>query len=144
MKIKDIVEEYLIDSVDAQLFFYSYLIHCHAVDDVIDGDRTDSEFIIKCFDFTVTLCSCRFYQHYSATLEPLMHAAANAYADSVVMERSKVQWKQQYADVLRQSGNEVLLACIGIVAGIDKKREASLKLRELAYLEHHDKEGKPI
>jgi hypothetical protein len=41
MRIKDIVEEYLIDSVDAQLFFYSYLIHCHAVDDVIDGDRTE-------------------------------------------------------------------------------------------------------
>jgi len=145
MNIKEVVEEFLYTDVEAQYFFYSYLIHCHAVDDIIDGDKTDSEFIIKCFDFTITLCSCSFYLQWRHILEPLMHSAANAYADSVIFERSKEEWKQNYADVLRQTGNEVLLACIGIVSGPDAKRKASLKLRELSYLAHHDiVKGNPV
>lgn len=145
MTMRDIVSEYLASSPEAQLFFYSYLVHCHAVDDIIDGDREDAEFIIKTFRFVFILCSSPFYRQYQDILNPLMAAAANAYADSVTFERSKdVAWKQRYADVLRQTGNEVLLACIEIVSGYDAKRKASLALRELSYLSHHDKEGKMI
>ena len=144
MTAHDIINKYLLNNVEAQIFVYAYLAHCHSVDDIIDGDKSDSEFIIKAFTFTITLCSLPFYVQFRHVLEPVMMSAANAYADSVQFERSNVPWKLQYADVLRQTGNEVVLTVIGIVSGIDARREASLSLREISYNEHHNKLGNPI
>jgi hypothetical protein len=62
---------------------------------------------------------------------------ANTYADSVQWEDSPIEYKRKIADVLRQMGNEVILAVIEIVKGVGVRREVSMKFRELSWLAHH-------
>lgn len=143
IQIKQLLERYLSSDEDAIAFVYCWLLYCHAIDDIIDGDKTDSEHIIKTFQFSTTLHTSNFFLKNWATLNPIIDVAFNSYADSVKLEKG-VKWERNYADVLRQVANEVIVAVVGIVAGYDKKREISLELRQLSYLEHHDLTGKPI
>jgi len=63
--------------------------------------------------------------------------------DSVKFEKSKEKWKIQMGDVLRQNANDVVLAVIEIVNDVDTRRKASLELREISYLSHHNELGEP-
>jgi hypothetical protein len=126
------------------LFGLSYVTYCHAIDDIIDGDKKDYEHILKTFDFAATIFSSPFYVRNLHLLYPLVKSASNSFADSVTFERSGEVWSEAMADVLRQQGNEVLCAVVEIVSGIDAKRAFSKEARKLGYDSHHDSFGRPI
>ena len=106
---------------DALLWVMMYTLYVHAIDDIIDGDKTDSEHILKTFEYAAVLFSNEFYLRNIALLYPIVKIVTNSYADSVQMERSNVPWRRQAADVLRQTGNDMILMCIEICSDIDTR-----------------------
>ena len=137
-----LLKQYL--DTEGLAFCTAFLLYAHCIDDIIDGDRTDSEFILKTFEFAAIIYTMPFYQRHSGMLLPIIKAVSNSYADSVIMEKSSESWKSNFADVLRQNGNDLLTICVEICSGIDARREFSIKLRELSYQVHHDKNGAAI
>ncbi len=140
----DFLTKYLQSNPDALLWTMSYIVYCHMLDDWVDGDRTDFEFIIKTHQFAENLYTNHFYINNYYILHSLIIMAFNSYLDSVHYERINEGWKKQFADVLRQNANEVILAIIELVNGNSIKRHASMELREISYFTHHDKLGNPI
>ena len=130
---------------DAYLFVTSWCVYTHAIDDIIDGDNTDPMFILKTFELAAMLYANMFYLQHLGELRPLMVMTSSTYMTSVTLERepTKELWKTRVADALRQNGNEVILAVIQILHGVDVRIKASYELRELAWRMHHDKEGNP-
>jgi len=128
-------------SQDGYAFGTAFLIYAHCIDDIIDSHpKVDSEFILKTFEFAAVLYSLPFYQQNTAMLLPVIKSVTNSYADSVQLEKSNTAWKQKYADVLRQNGNDLLSACVEICQGVDRRREFSMKVREISYRSHHNAE----
>lgn len=138
-----LLEQYLGKGSQAYNWTLAYITFCHAVDDIIDGDKLDSEHILKTFEYTLHLYSDIFYLSNIHILYPLCKMVSNTYADSVSFSRSGEKWKKDCADILRHTANEVTLACVEIVGGYDKRREASAKFRELSFHSHHDRNGVP-
>jgi len=140
-----LLHEVLIDDEEALVFCLAFAKHCHNVDDIIDEKRENTDFILGAFEFAAYLYSLSFYRKHAHMLLPVIKAVTNAYADSVKFEKEKTcKWKQHYSDVLRQSGNEVVVAAVEISKGYNAKRIISEKFREISYLRHHTKEGEPI
>jgi len=142
--MKDFLLKYLKSNPDAFIWVCAWVTYCHAVDDVIDGDKTDSKFILDTFRFAPVLFGNVFYLTNLSALYPLVLMSHDAYEESVRMEKSNQKWQRHYADILRQSANEVILKGIEIVGGLELRQKASLELRELSYKTHHDETGKPV
>lgn len=145
----EFLRTYLGADEDALTWVLAFNTYAHAIDDIIDGDippksLNDKEFVVRTFEFAAIIYSHIFYQRNQHILYSLVKMVTNTYMDSLHLEQSPEAWKQKYADVLRQSTNELVLACIEIVGGYNKRREASLSLREIAYHAHHTVEGTPI
>ena len=140
----DFLNKYLQSNPDALLWALSYGLYVHSIDDIIDGDKNDSEFILKTFEYALIVYAYPFFVQHIQMLYPLCKMASNTYMDSVLMERSSNKWDKNYADVLRQMGNEVILAVIEIVCGLNVRRHASIELREISYKMHHDQLGNPV
>jgi hypothetical protein len=143
-----LLRKYLDSNPDALAWICIYGIYAHAIDDIIDNDipsdKTRQQFILQTFEFAEVIYSSHFYQANLSALRPLIKMASNDYMDSVLLEGDTEEaWKKHTCDALRQTANAVILAVIEIVGGIEKRREASLELRELSYRTHH-KEDKPI
>ncbi|HEX9232701.1 MAG TPA: hypothetical protein VF849_01495 [Blattabacteriaceae bacterium] len=143
-KFVDFLTKYLQSNPDALLWIMSYIVYCHMLDDWIDGEKTDFEFFIKGHDYAEAIYANHFYIQNYTILHSLVKMAFNSYLDSIHFERSEIKWKKQFADVLRQNANEVILACIEIVNGQSVRRHASLELREISYESHHNELGQPI
>jgi hypothetical protein len=138
------IRKYLLNTnPDACLWVLAYYTYVHAIDDFIDGDRTDFQHFLKIQEFALVCYSNNFYQQHIALLYPLLRAASNAYMDSVAFEKKSESWKRTVADSLRQHANELIIAVIEIVGGYDLRREASLKLREISWKSHHELDGSP-
>ena len=142
------LNKYLGNYQDALLWVSAYGIYTHDIDDIIDCEiptaHTPHEFILKTFEFAETVYTNIFYLQNIHKLRPLIKAASNAYMDSVILEKSDKPHHKHISDHLRTVGNELILAVIEIVSGIDKRREASLELREISYSTHHTESGVPI
>ncbi len=144
MTFDQFVLKYLAKDVDAQLFCCNYVILCHAIDDIIDEQKVDTEHVLKTFELTAVVYNNLFYLRNFSMLYPIVKIASNSYADSVLMERSNSPWKKLHSDVLRSVANEVILCCVELLEGYDVRREASMILREISYKSHHDKDGVAI
>jgi hypothetical protein len=142
-KYIEFIRKYLGHNVDALGWVACYGVYSHAIDDIIDGDKTDNEHILKTFELAAVLYMHKFCRDNFESLYPLIMMASNTYRDSVILERSSEVWKKRVADALRQCGNEVILACIQIAGGVEARRAASLELRELSYKTHHKEDGTP-
>jgi hypothetical protein len=132
------------EDTDAAKFVRAFGSWCHAIDDVVDGETKDSEGIIKAFMLPAAIFSSNFYQQNIQALFPIVMLIANAYADSVQWEKSCEEWKARQSDVLRNCGNEMLLAVIGICRGYEAMRQVSQMIRENSHYRHHDEDGKAI
>jgi hypothetical protein len=117
---------------------------CHAIDDIVDGDTKTPEGIVKAFVSSFALASSTYYQQNVNQLFPIVLLIANAFLDSVAWENDEEEWRRKQADVLRNAGNEMMLAVIGIERGFDAMRQVSLLIRECSHYRHHDAEGRPI
>ena len=140
------IKKYLSSDFDALFWTLCYVTYAHAIDVLCDEPLTEIEnkiFFLNTLELAADLYSYHFYINNINILKPIILMAGNAYMDSLIFEKSKVKWERNHADVTRQQANDVILAVIGIVCGLDKRREASLELRAIAYSFHHDKKGKP-
>lgn len=143
-KLLEKLQIYLGNCPDAIRFVKAFQDYCHNIDDIIDEKITDPEKILKVFLQAASIYSSNFYIKYSTQLYPLILVITNTYADSVKMERSGVAWKKKVSDVLRSTGNDILIFVVGIVAGWESMRDVSELIREYSYAEHHNELGEPI
>lgn len=138
------VQEVLDRDPDAARFISAYNEYAHAIDDIIDEKIVDPEFILKTFKLAAQIYTSNFYLRNYLFLYPAILLAHNMYSDSVILERSNEDWKRREADVLRHSGNEILLAVVSLLCkNHEEFREISLLTRERAYKLHHDDKGEP-
>lgn len=137
----EIFDKYL--SPEAKAFVVGFIGLCHSIDDLIDENR-DNEALLLSYELALTIYSMPFYAKYSSLLFPLIKAATNSYADSVAMEFSIEEWQKHTSDVLRHSGNDVILACIEICSGFEARRTASPLLRKNSYFRHHTNKNQRI
>lgn len=143
VSLDSLLKQYL--DVDGLAFCTAFLLYAHCIDDILDGDKTDNEFVLKTFEFAAVIYTMPFYQRNCGYLLPIIKMVTNSYADSVLMEKNTPRgWQLRYADVLRQNGNDLLTMCVEICSGIDARREFSMKLREISYRVHHDEKGLPV
>ena len=125
-------------NADALLFLMAFHVYCHAIDDLIDGDLEKSaENILDILMQANVLYSTPFYQAHSIRLGGIIASITNTYADSVAWEKSDEPWKKSVADVIRQCGNDMVLAVAAITSGYRGMRNLSLRLREFAYKNQH-------
>src|ERR1051326_6385798 len=134
----ELVRQYT--SQNSYEFILAYISYCHAIDDLVDGDKTDAKYIIQCFNFAAVLYSSQYYRDHQEQLFPLIMSAGLSYVQSVDYERSKVPWKLKFADSLRSEANNVLIFIVNNESGYEKALEFSEKLREFSYKEHHTEE----
>jgi hypothetical protein len=140
----EIIRKYLQGQPDAQSWLLLYGIYAHAIDDIIDGDKTSSDHILETFETGLLLYSHVFYRQHCDMLYTLCKLAHNAYADSVKLEKSDDKIDKLIADPLRQYGNELILAVIELVSGKDARNAASKELRPLSWRTHHNEIGQAI
>lgn len=117
--------------------------YVHAIDDIIDGDRTGPEHILATFALAATLYSHPYYLRNIAALRALVYSITNSYADSVAWEKEG-GWRKEWADHNRHAGAEMVLAVAQLCGGYGHMRTLSPELRTICYCEHHDREGRPV
>ena len=125
------------NNMDALVFLLSWNSYIHAIDDLVDEQMTPALLLDTCMQANAMYATPFWIQH-SARLAGIVSMVANAYADSVEWEKSSVLWQQAQADLLRQAGNEMLMAVAHIVGGWRHARSISLRVREQAYHEQHE------
>lgn len=144
----EFLKKYLSSNVEALGWLLSYIIYCNAIDDIVDckfekDDKMRRLLVVRTFELAAHIYSSEFYIINMHILFPLMKMAGQSYMDSIILEDSKEVWKRNLGDNLRHEANNITLAVIEIVCGIEKRMEASLELRECSYNTHHDKLGNP-
>jgi len=127
----------------AEDFLRLWGCYLRAVDDVCDEQKWEPENILR-----VLMMACQFYSHpfyvrHVAKLQMPVLIATNLWTDSVRWEKEPEPWKRQWADVLRHSGNEVILAVAMICGGWEGMRRISAPLMAMCYVYHADKHGVP-
>lgn len=128
---------------EAVQFLLLWSEYVHRIDDIVDMDRTDAEFVIGTFGLANRLYSHPFYLRNIASLGLLVQLVTNAYADAEAMKTSDRPWKREAADVLRHAGAEMLRAVVYLCGGYEHLRGLSERFHEVAYYEHHDQDGRP-
>jgi hypothetical protein len=116
--------------------------YVHAIDDLVDGDARGPEALLATFAMAPTLYSHPFYLNNMAALRQVVLNCTNAYADSVMWERSPVPWQRDFADHYRHYGAEMVLAVAQICGGYQHMRSISPELRVICWHEHHTPGGK--
>ena len=126
---------------EAAQFVVRWHHYCHMVDDRVDDMESKAEDKVQTSVLANILYSEPFYQKHVRELHMVVILVSNAYMDSVNWAQAPDRWKQETADVLRFSGNEMILAVAFIRGGWKRVRQISEGLRELAYREHHNDKG---
>lgn len=118
--------------------------YLHLIDDYIDEHKDDPQELLKIFAYANLVYSTPFYSAWARDLRLIVQTVTLAYADSLRWEQDSIEWKRQWADVIRHSGLEMVHAVAAICGGYDNAQRISIPLKEYAYLCHHDADGKPI
>lgn len=129
---------------DAAEFVLRYRDYIHGVDDIVDGDITNAEDILKVTALASEIFSSDFYVNHRQFLYPLEIMINNTYADAVEWERSNVEWKERDAMVLRHTGIDMFLFVIRLMCGREAMRKISSKFREQCHEYHMTKDYKPL
>jgi hypothetical protein len=124
-------------NTDALVFLLCWTSYCHSIDDLVD-EAFNVELLVDTCMQANAMYSTPFWLANSARLSGIVGMIANAYADSERWKGGPELWKSSMADVLRQAGNEMLLAVAMICGGWRHMRSISLQVRETAYHEQHE------
>lgn len=117
--------------------------YVHAIDDIED-EETTPEFRQRTFVLALELYTHPFFRQHEERLKQVVLNCTNAYADTLAWEKSPIEWQRQFADHYRHFGAEMVIAVAQICGGYDHARGFSLELRTVCWLEHHNKDGKPV
>jgi hypothetical protein len=115
--------------------------YCHAIDDIIDGDRKGSEALLATFASAIDLYSHPFYLRNLACLAQVARNVTSTYADTVAWEASGEEWQRQWADHHRHCSSDMAQAVAMICGGYNHARAIMPELRSMAYYEHHNQDG---
>ena len=120
---------------DAKEYILLYSAYVHRIDDIIDEPDKwrDPEFVLQTFQLAADVFSCDFYHKYRNILRPTEFLINNTYADSIIWERSSVEWKRKEADVIRHTAIDMLFLVVAITLGRDAVRKISEKYRTYAH-----------
>ena len=138
-----LIERVCLRDAGAMGFLAEWSRYVHEIDDIVDGERPGLEEILGTFARAAALYSHPFYLANLAALRSVVLLVTNLYADSVAWERSDVAWQRDWADHNRHVGMEMVIAVAMIVGGYEHGRAISREQREICYVEHHDREGRP-
>jgi hypothetical protein len=131
-------------------FITAYGHLCHAVDDLIDRDNPSIKdyklLMLDAYALAADVYSCWFYHQNLQWLYPVIKNIHRVYSDSILWEKSDVPWKREYADKLRCCGNEVIMAILEHLCHVPypELRKISIAMRENAWLQHHDVDGRMV
>lgn len=154
-KLKIAFEKYLSKYPEAANWAWNFRHLSHALDDLVDVPerRADNEFIGLLTNKYIELLSADFYSKNRHKLYSAIKLCHHVYFDSVAWEKSTIEWKRNYADIIRCATNHAIVMVVEIAVteqlgsadlGYEAAREVSLLVREKSYYDHHDSEGKPI
>lgn len=118
--------------------------YVHRIDDIVDGDSPGPEPLLASYAQAIAVYTHPFFLRNIAALRQVALNCTNAYADSVLFEKSDQAWQRQWADHYRHFGAEMVLAVAGICGGYAHMRSLSPELRVLCYYEHHTADGQPV
>lgn len=122
---------------DAYLFLCAWNKFCHGLDDIVDEDIKTPEEVCEVFFQCTAIYSSVFWLNHQVQLYAVVALITSDYVDSnnpLVKE----------ADILRFSGNYMLLAVALICGGYQHMRKFSVLLRDIANKEHHNDKGESI
>ena len=116
----------------AMAWFLEYCQFCEVIDDLIDRDKPirEQDVVNLLFTAFVELPANTFYQHFGATLAPVIVAGINAWLDSNNYERGKSLDDRIRAYMLRDRYMEVLATVIYLLHGPERMRELSMEIRD--------------
>lgn len=137
-KVYELAANKNIEAFNFLNFFHDYV---HGIDDLIDNKERDPEKFLALLVKANLLYSMPYYTRHAHRLHLLVAQITNAYADSVAWEKDD-KWKGKWADVLRFAGNDMVLAVAFIEGNFDAMRKLSPILKEIAWSQHHDVQGK--
>lgn len=144
MNLQEIYIKAACGDYEAGNWLFRWNVYCNGIDDLIDGEeRPTPDALLEQFANAATLYTHAFFQRNSSTLLPLILSATLTYADSVEFERATEDWKRKVADVIRFTGNDIVVAVAAICGGLKHAREISRLLREDSWKSHHDENGNP-
>ncbi len=118
---------------EAAISFVNMLAHAVQVwDDLIDADReVPSRDINRAFEtLLIDLPANPFYMQHLAQLHPVVAMAVNAWHDSNLLARRGGASDVARAYVLRDTIDEVVIACARIIGGWDWMRQVSMLIRD--------------
>lgn len=122
---------------DAYLFLVAWHSYCHMIDDLVDGDTAQTpESLLEALVMANKVYSLPFYAVNAHRLSGVVVLVSSTYADSVAWEKLP-GWQAHVADVIRQCGNDMILAVADITGGWRLVRSISLRLREAAWHNQH-------
>lgn len=118
--------------------------YCHAIDDIVDGDKTDAEHVIATFARAIELYTHPFFVRHGAALRQVARNVTLMYAQTVDWEPTAgiKDWQSVWADMHRHCSIEMVTAVATIVGGYQHARAVVPELRVMSYNEHHDSEGR--
>lgn len=128
---------------DAMNFLRLFHAYSHSIDDLLDLKQFNPETLLKVLANANIVYSSPFYSRHAHRLHLVIANVTNAFADSIAWARSRDEWKKQWADTLRFSGNEMVLAVAMICGGFGLMRQMSPLLKELSWQCHHGEGEKP-
>jgi hypothetical protein len=143
MMLEEIHKQAANGKEDAAMFLHLWVAYCHIIDDFIDEKKRDPEEFIAMLIHANLLYSVPFYQKNAERLRGVVIQVTNAYADSVKWENSGLEegwydWRSVWADTLRFSGSEMVIAVATITGGWELARKLSPLLREVNWMEQHE------
>lgn len=144
------IEKHLSKHPGAVEFIAAFGALCHAVDDLVDRDNPAVKdykmHVMDCFGLATDVYSCHFYQQHHLWLYPIAKNTHRLYSDSILWEKSPVEWQKQYADVLRCCGNEMVCAVLEHLCHVppSELRLISLAMREDSWEQNHTADGGQI
>jgi hypothetical protein len=128
---------------EAMDFLAHWTDYCHAIDDIVDADKTDPEHVIATFARAATLYTHPFFLKHGAGLREVALNVTATYAQTVEWERSNVEWMKAWADMHRHCSIEMVTAVARICGGYEHARTVIPEVRVVAFAEHHDQDGNP-
>jgi hypothetical protein len=109
--------------------------YVHDIDDLVDGDKTGAEFLLRTFLSAAFIYTHPFFLANLPALRQVIINCTNAYADTAAWEKAP-DWRREFSDHYRHFGVEMVLAVAFICGGYDHMRQASPLLRSLCQAEH--------
>lgn len=121
---------------EAYKFILAWQAYCHGIDDIVDGEVKDVEGKVAVFFTAAAIFTSNYWAKNKHALYPLVAIITGDYVDS--------NTSIPQADVLRGSGNNMLIAVAFLQGGYSLMRHITPKLRKLSWEYHHTLDSKPI